>query len=44
MYGDWLMKKNRVEEAKVQYEKVLERSPKRLLAITGLEKININKT
>ena len=44
VYGDWLMKKNRVEEAKVQYEKVLERSPKRLLAITGLEKININKT
>ncbi|NNF35259.1 MAG: hypothetical protein HKN68_14195 [Saprospiraceae bacterium] len=38
MYGDWLVEQGRLEEARVQFEKVLERCPNRLLAVKGMEK------
>jgi len=38
MYGDWLVEQGRLEEARTQYEKVLERCPNRLLAVKGMEK------
>jgi pentatricopeptide repeat protein len=38
-YGEWLLKNNKKEEAKKQFENQLERAPKRLLALKGLEKI-----
>ncbi len=38
-YGEWLASKNRNEEAKLQFEKVLDRAPKRRLAILGLENL-----
>ena len=38
LYGEFLLKKNKLAEAKAQFEKVLERAPKRLLAMQGLEK------
>ncbi len=37
MYGDWLVEQGRMEEARVQYEKVLQRCPNRLLAVRGME-------
>ena len=36
MYGEWLLEKGRKEEAVVQFEKVLKRAPKRLLATKGI--------
>ncbi len=41
MYGEWLVSKERTEEAKAQFEKVLERAPKRRLAMLGIEKANM---
>jgi uncharacterized protein YeaO (DUF488 family) len=35
LYGNWLMENNRFEESKVQFEKALERGPKRLHALLG---------
>jgi hypothetical protein len=40
LYGEWLITKGRKKEAKQQFEKVLERAPKRRLATMGLEKVN----
>lgn len=37
LYGEWLLTKNRKKEAQDQFEKVLERAPKRRLAVMGLE-------
>jgi len=38
LYGEWLLEKNKMAEAKKQFESVLERAPKRLIALKGLEK------
>ncbi len=38
-YGEWLAKQNRKEEAAAQFEKVLERAPKRRLAVLGMEQV-----
>lgn len=38
-YGEWLVKQDRREEAAVQFEKVLERAPKRRLAVLGMEQV-----
>ena len=38
MYAEWLKENDRVEEAKDYYEKVLERAPKRLIAMKGLDR------
>ena len=38
LYGDWLLKQERKAEALVQYKKVLERAPNRLIALQGVEK------
>ncbi len=35
MYGEWLLEQGRKEEAIAQFEKVLKRAPKRLLALKG---------
>lgn len=40
LYADWLMEKARYKEAEKFYKKVLNRAPKRLLVMQGLEKIN----
>jgi len=40
MYGEWLLEQNRKAEAAVQFEKVLERAPKRRLAVLGIEQLN----
>jgi len=37
MYADWLKENNRLDEAKRYYEKVLERAPKRLIAVEGVK-------
>lgn len=37
MYGEWLLTKGRKAEAKAQFAKVLERAPKRRLAVMGME-------
>lgn len=37
MYGEWLVTKGRKKEAQSQFEKVLERAPKRRLAVMGME-------
>ena len=37
-YGEWLLKNNKLKEAKSQFENQLERAPKRLLAEKGLKK------
>ncbi len=39
LYGEFLMKQNRLEEAKKQFEIVLERAPKRYIPTIRLEKI-----
>ena len=41
MYGEWLLEKGRLEEAKVQFEKSLERMPKRRLSEKGLEQCKV---
>ena len=38
LYGEWLLSQDRKEEAKEQFEIVLERAPKRRLAMIGIEK------
>lgn len=40
LYGEWLLKKGRKEEAEIQFEKVLKRAPKRMLAMEGIAKVN----
>ena len=40
LYGEWLLSKGREEEAKEQFDIVMERSPKRRLSVKGLEKLN----
>lgn len=40
LYGEWLLEKGRKKEAEIQLEKVLKRAPKRMLAMTGMERIN----
>jgi pentatricopeptide repeat protein len=40
LYGEWLVAKKRKKEAQLQFEKVLERAPKRRLAMMGLENSN----
>ena len=40
MYGEWLVEQGRKSEAKNQFEKVLERAPKRRLAVIGMEAAN----
>jgi len=37
LYGEWLLSQGRKKEALVQFEKVLERAPKRRLAMRGME-------
>jgi len=39
LYGEWLAEKGRKKEALIQFEKVLERAPKRRLAMIGMEKV-----
>ena len=39
LYGEWLVEQNRKEEAATQFEKVLERAPKRRLAVLGMEQV-----
>lgn len=39
LYGEFLMKQNRMEEASVQFEKVLERAPKRYIPLMRLKEI-----
>lgn len=41
IYGEWLASKNRREEAQEQFEKVLERAPKRRIAVNSMEKITM---
>ncbi len=36
MYGEWLLNQGRKSDAKAQFEKVLERAPKRKLALEGM--------
>ncbi|MBX2817515.1 MAG: hypothetical protein KTR24_16010 [Saprospiraceae bacterium] len=36
LFGEWLLKNDRLNEAKVQFEKTLERAPERFLARKGL--------
>jgi tetratricopeptide (TPR) repeat protein len=38
LYADWLVEKGRLEEARIQYQKVLDRAPNRLIAVKGMEK------
>ena len=40
LYGEWLLTLNRNEEAKKEFNRVLERAPKRRLAVLGLEQAN----
>jgi hypothetical protein len=40
LYGEWLLAQGRKEEAQQQFEKVLERAPKRRLAMMGIESGN----
>ncbi len=40
LYGEWLNEKNRKKEAKDQFNKVLERAPKRRLAMLGMKNSN----
>ena len=40
MYGEWLLEQGRKKEAVQQFEKVLDRAPKRLLATRGMEDAN----
>jgi len=40
LYGEWLLENKRGKEAKQQFEKVLERAPKRRIALKGLEHVN----
>lgn len=40
LYGEWLIAKGRKKEAQQQFEKALERAPKRRLAVLGLEHAN----
>jgi pentatricopeptide repeat protein len=37
LFGEWLLAQNRNKEAQLQFEKVLERAPKRRLAMMGME-------
>ena len=37
LYGEWLVAKERKKEARQQFEKVLERAPKRRLAMMGMD-------
>ncbi|MDA9773743.1 hypothetical protein N9B82_02190 [Saprospiraceae bacterium] len=37
MYGEWLISVNRKQDAKAQFEQVLQRAPKRRLAMLGME-------
>ncbi len=39
LYGKWLLENNRLEDAAVQYEKALERGPKRLLPMRALAEV-----
>lgn len=39
LYGEFLIEQNRHEEAKAQFEKVLERAPKRLIALEAMQSI-----
>ena len=41
LYGEWLLAKGRKEEAQKQFEKGLERAPKRRLAMLGIEGMNL---
>ncbi len=41
MYGEWLVSKERKADAKEQFKKVLERAPKRRLAMLGMEKVTM---
>ena len=37
LYGEWLLEKDRYEEAKHQFEKALERAPERRLSVMGVQ-------
>ena len=37
LYGEWLLEKGKYEDAKVQFEKALERAPGRRLAVMGAQ-------
>jgi len=39
LYAEWLMEQNRFKEAEKYYKKVLDRAPKRLIVMQGLDKI-----
>jgi len=41
LYGEWLLSKGRKKEAQQQFEKVLERAPKRRLALIGMKKAHL---
>ena len=41
MYGEWLLKKGRLEEAMTQFEKSLERMPNRRLSVKGKEQCEV---
>ncbi|MFK8104792.1 MAG: hypothetical protein AB8G15_19900 [Saprospiraceae bacterium] len=41
LYGEWLVAKNRKEEAQQQFEKALARAPKRRLATMGLKRAGL---
>ena len=41
MYADWLVQQGRMNEAKEHFEITLERAPKRLLALQGLQKLKV---
>jgi pentatricopeptide repeat protein len=41
MYGEWLLAQNRKAEATVQFEKVLQRAPKRWLAMRGIGELGV---
>jgi len=40
LYAEWLMEEGRYKEARIHYNKVLNRAPKRLLVMQGLDKIS----
>ncbi|MBR9922950.1 MAG: hypothetical protein GYB31_19155 [Bacteroidetes bacterium] len=44
MYGEWLLEQDRISEAKTQFEKSLERAPKRRLSLLGLENCQVEKS
>lgn len=42
LYAEWLIKQSRKEDAQLHFNKVLDRAPKRLTALNGLQEASLN--